>query len=364
MTAPSLEFDVSLERADFRLQVAGRVEPGITALFGPSGSGKTTLLRCLAGLEPDCRGEIWLGEQSWQRGGWRLPTHARGAGLVFQDARLFAHCSVAGNLRYALRRRRGPGPEYDDVIAALGLRPLLERRTAGLSGGERQRVALARALLAAPSVLLLDEPLAALDAARRAAILALIRGLPARYGLPLVYVTHDQEEVLHLADRVLLLREGQRVGSGPGPELFSDPAVWPSLGDAEPGVIWRARVVSQDNAWSLSTLASDGGRLRVPAPGLEIGSSVTVRVRARDVLLALDPPRGTSALNALPVRVTDLRPEGEASVLVGLQTAAGGVLWARVTRQSSAALGLQDGRRLHALFKGSTLAVGALPPAS
>lgn len=362
MTAARLEFDVSLERADFRLQVAGRVEPGITALFGPSGSGKTTLLRCLAGLEPGCRGEVRLGGRAWQRGDWRLPAHARGAGLVFQEARLFAHHSVAGNLRYALRRRRGAGPDYDDVVAALGLQPLLERRTPGLSGGERQRVALARALLAGPSVLLLDEPLAALDAARRAAILALIRELPARYGLPLVYVTHDQEEVLHLADRVLLLRNGRRVGSGSGPELFSDPAVWPSLGDAEPGVIWRARVVSQDTAWSLTTLGSDGGRLQVPALGLDTGRAVTVRVRARDVLLAVDPPRATSALNALPVRVVELRPEGEASVLVGLETAAGGALWARVTRQSAAALRLERGRRLHALFKASALAVGTLPP--
>lgn len=361
MTAPTLEFDVRLWRPGFALQVAGSLQPGITALFGPSGSGKTTLLRCLAGLEPDCRGEVRLGEQVWQRGQRALPAHARRAGLVFQEARLFGHHTVEGNLRYAQRRRRAAGPGLDDVVAALGLQPLLERRTGGLSGGERQRVALARALVAAPSILLLDEPLAALDAARRAAILALIRELPGRYGLPLAYVTHDQEEVLHLADRVLLLRHGERAGAGSAPELFSDPAVWPLLGDAEPGVVWRARVAARDSAWGLTTLAADGGRLQVPALGLATGCRVTVRIRAGNVLLALDPPRATSALNALPARVRELRGEGEAVLLVGLVTDGGATLWARVTRQAASALGLEPGRRLHALIEASSLAVGTLP---
>ena len=355
MTAPLLDFSLTLKRQGFTLAATGEIHPGITALFGHSGCGKTTLLRCLAGLEAGCRGEVRYEDTPWQKPGLMLPAHRRGAGLVFQDTRLFQHLSVAENLDYGLHRRRGEGPSHEEVMDALALAPLLDRAPAGLSGGEAQRVALGRALLAGPRLLLLDEPLAALDYARRRRIMPLIRAIPERFDIPVLYVTHARYEVMELADRVLLMDEGQLLTQGPVGTLFSDPAYWPALGDIAPMVVWDARVAARDHDWGLTTLATEAGRLRVEALPLRRGAEVRLRVTARDVVLVDEPPTACGLVNTLPVVVRGLVPVGSGVTRVELQAGNGAVLWAQVHAQASAALRLEIGRRLHALIRPQVL---------
>ena len=356
MTAALLDFDLALARPGFRLQASGRLQAGITALFGPSGCGKTTLLRALAGLEPGCRGIVEYAGRAWQTQSTRLPPHRRPVGLVFQDLRLFAHMSAAQNLDFALRRRRAPGPDRDEVIEVLGLADLLERRPAALSGGEAQRVALGRALLAGPRVLLLDEPLASLDDARRARVMPLIRAIPARFGVPLFYVTHARREVLSLADRVMLMEDGRIVAHDTVAALFSAPDYWPVLGDIEPTVIWEGRVVARDNDWGLTTLATEAGRLRLGGISPNPGEWLRLRIGAGDVVLMLEPPAASSVMNTLAVRVEALEERANGVLRVGLRAGRRAPLWAEVTRQSAAALRLAPGRRIHALIRPHVLA--------
>jgi len=357
VTASPLEFDLTLERPGFRLRAADRLESGITALFGPSGCGKTTLLRCLAGLEPACQGRIRHGDQHWQGPEGRLPPHRRAVGLVFQDTRLFPHLSARENLDFAERRRRGDGPGRAEVIDGLGLRALLDQSPAALSGGESQRVALGRALLAGPRILLLDEPLSGLDAARQSEIMPLLRAIPERFGVRLLVVTHACHEVLSLANRMILMQAGQLITQAPVSELFSAPDYWPFLGLTEPAVLWPGRVVARDNDWGLTTLATDAGRLRVSGISAGSGAPVMLRVSARDVVLSLEPPMATSMLNSLPVRVETLETEREGVVRVRLAVGHRAALWTHVTRQSVAALRLEPGRRLHALIRPEVLGV-------
>ncbi|MEX0431287.1 molybdenum ABC transporter ATP-binding protein [Spiribacter insolitus] len=351
MSERLLTFDLRLRRRGFELQAEGHLEPGITALFGPSGCGKTTLLRCLAGLEKASEGVIRHGGSAWQTRSTRLPPHRRPVGLVFQDTRLFTHLSVAQNLEFARRRRRAEGPDQQEVVEALGVEGLLDRMPAALSGGEAQRVALGRALLAGPRVLLMDEPLAALDHDRRARIMPLVRAIPERFGVPLLYVTHTRDEVLALADRVMLMNRGEIVAHDTVAEMFSAPAFWPALGGSEPTVVWDARVVARDNDWGLTALASDAGRLRLAGISFNTGVRLRLLVAARDVVLTLEPPLASSALNALPVQVESLESRGNGLVLVRLTAGGRAPLWAEVSRQSAAALRLAPGRRVHALIR-------------
>ena len=357
MSEPLLAFDLQLQRRGFHLRAAAELHPGITALFGQSGCGKTTLLRCLAGLEPGVTGHIRHGDTTWLSATVRWPAHRRRAGYVFQDTRLFSHLSVRQNLDYAVRRRRGDGPEPDEVIAVLGLEALLARQPASLSGGEAQRVALGRALLAGPRVLLLDEPLAALDYGRRRRIMPLIRAIPARFNVPLLYVTHARYEVLDLADRVLLMQAGETVSHDRVADIFSNPAHWSALGDIDPMVVWEGRVVARDNDWGLTTLATAAGRLRVEGLALARGERVRLRVAARDVLLVDEPPVASAALNTLPVTVERTVCAGRGQVHVALRAGAGAMLWAVLHRQSAAALRLEGGRHLHALIRPQILGV-------
>ncbi|RZU99362.1 molybdenum ABC transporter ATP-binding protein [Spiribacter vilamensis] len=355
MTAAALEFDVTLDRPGFSLAAEGRLEPGVTALFGHSGCGKTSLLRCLAGLERGCRGTIRHGEQPWQSRAVALPPHRRAVGLVFQDARLFPHLSVRGNLDYAERRRREDGPGRAEVIDGLGLRKLLDQAPSALSGGEAQRVALGRALLAGPRLLLLDEPLTGLDSARQREIMPLLRTIPERFGIPVLYVTHARHEVLALADRIMLMREGGVLTHASVSSVFSSPDYWALLGQPEPVVIWPGRVVARDNDWGLTVLATDAGRLRISEISADPGDPVALRVAARDVVLTLEPPTATSMLNSLPVRVESLQTVREGVVRVQLGVGHKASLWTEVTRQSVAALRLETGRRIHALIRPEVL---------
>ena len=350
MSVRVLSFDLRLQRPGFTLAAKASIDEGITALFGPSGCGKTTLLRCLAGLEKTATGFVAHAAQTWQAPGVFYPAHRRGVGLVFQDTRLFMHLSAADNLEYALSRRRGEGPERDEVIAALGLAALLTRPAAVLSGGEAQRVALGRALLAGPEVLLLDEPLAALDQPRRQDILSLIRDLPRRFGIPIVYVTHRPEEVLTLADQVLTMNAGVIAEQGHLASLSAQHPGWAQLNGGEPMVIWEGRVVARDIEWGVATLATDAGRLRINGVSLERGAWVRLQLTSQDVVLLLEPPLASSALNTIAVTVGELARQPSGGLRVQLKAGQRAQLWTQVSAQSAASLRIEPGRRLHALI--------------
>ncbi len=352
----ALSVDIRLNHGDFSLQVAQAFAlTGVTGLFGPSGSGKSTLLRVIAGLEGRARGRVAMGPEIWQDGGKHVPPHRRGVGYVFQDTRLFPHLGVRGNLDYALHRARGlDGPGLDEVIDALDLGPLLARRTADLSGGEKQRVAIGRALLAAPKLLLMDEPLAALDEARKAEILPYLERLCDQSRVPILYVSHSVTEVARLAQHMVVLREGRVLRAGPAAELLSDPEAVPMVGSREAGAVIEARIVAQ-HADGLTELAVSAGTLFLPRIDAAIGATLRLRIPAQDVILARARPEGLSALNILPVVVTEVR-EGEGPGAVVQLQAGSDLVLARLTRRSVAALGLKPGVAAHAVLKSVALA--------
>lgn len=336
---------------------------GISAVMGASGSGKSTLLRALAGLETPQRARIALNDLPLHdsTAGLCLPPHRRGIGYVFQNARLFGHRGVAGNLRFAHARAqpvngRVPAPGWDEVVAALDLGPLLQRRVAGLSGGERQRVAIARALLANPRLLLLDEPLSALDLGRKTELLPYIRALPGRFGIPLVYVSHAVEEVAQLADEVLILDAGRVTARGEVHEVLERPEAEAVSGHFEAGVLLDARVRRQVPEFDLTELDIAGQHLTLPRVDALPGTPLRLRVRARDVALALARVEGISIRNQLQARVLriDAEPEGAyAEVLLDLPGAepARAHLRARITREAAANLELAVGQPVWALVK-------------
>ena len=358
-----LDVALALRRAGFALQLDETLElTGITAVMGASGSGKSTLLRALAGLETPQRARIALGGAllADSAAGVHLPPHRRGIGYVFQDARLFGHRRVLGNLRYAQARARPanggtPAPALDEVIAALDLNPLLERRTQGLSGGERQRVAIARALLANPRLLLLDEPLSALDLKRKAELLPYIRALPGRFRIPLIYVSHAVEEVAQLADEVLILTAGRVVARGEVHTVLERPEAEAVSGHFEAGALLDASVQRQVPDYALTELDLAGQRLTLPRIDAPPGTPVRLRVRARDVSIALTHIEGVSIRNQLQARVLriDAEPDGAyAEVLLDLPGTPAQHLRARITRDSVARLGLTTGQPVWALIKG------------
>lgn len=358
-----LECMIEVRHPGFALSLNETIEcAGITAVMGASGSGKSTLLRALAGLETGARGRITLNDEILldSASGRCLPPHRRGIGHVFQDARLFPHRSVRGNLHYAFSRARpGTGaPGFGEVVTALDLLPLLDRRTAGLSGGERQRVAIARALLAHPRLLLMDEPLAALDRKRKAELLPYIRQLPAHFRIPILYVSHAVEEVAQLAGDVLILANGSVVARGAVQTVLEQPEAEAVSGTFEGGVVLDARVAAQVPEYVLTEVEVAGQRLSLPQIAVPVGTPVRLRVRARDVAIALAPVVGTSIRNQLAARVLrlDTDPAGAyAEVLLGLvgaQPGCGPHLRARITRESLATLDLALGQPVWALIKG------------
>lgn len=351
-----LEMDLALERSSFRLAAKGAFDlQGVTTLFGPSGSGKTTLLRLFAGLEPEARGFLRVDGADWLR----TPAYKRPVGFVFQDARLFPHLSVERNLRYAWRRapKDGSPIAWDEVVARMDLGPLLGRRPETLSGGERQRVAIGRALLTRPRLMLMDEPLSALDRARKAAILPLIADLPRNFGVPVIYVTHAVEEALRLSESLILMREGEIFDHGPPLEVFArvPPA---ALGpETESGAALEGRAARYDPEFQMVEADLGGGALlRIPseAPIAE-GTRLRLRVAAADVALARKAPEDISIRNALPVRLAALEPPQGPFVEARLTLEGGGVLRARLTRLAAAELQLREGERLTALVKAAAL---------
>ncbi|HHC73329.1 MAG TPA: molybdenum ABC transporter ATP-binding protein [Thiotrichales bacterium] len=329
---------------------------GVTALFGPSGCGKTTLLRAIAGLESCHCGRLKVGHQVWQERGHCLPTHRRAVGYVFQEANLFPHLSVRGNLEYGWKR--APAAErrvsFDQVVVLLGQEPLLERRIRGLSGGERQRVAIARALLASPRLLLMDEPLAALDEASRESLLESLERLRGTLAIPMLYVTHSQREVGRLADHLVLMEAGRIRASGPVEELLTRTDL-PLARAADAEAVIEAEVAGRDERYHLLRLRFGGGEFLVPEAGRRVEGRVRLRILARDVALALERPRATSVLNVFPAVVESLASVNDAQVVVRLAVEGGGHVLSRITRRSADALGIAPGLRLFAQVKSVAL---------
>ncbi len=359
-----LEARLQLTRPGFRLDVDLQLPgQGVSALFGPSGCGKTTVLRALAGLER-AAGRVALGDSVWQDDAQRrfVPAHRRPLGYVIQEAALFPHLSVQANLDYGRRRSaeaRAGAIDLAQVIDLLGIGALLDRRPATLSGGERQRVAIARALATAPRLLLMDEPLAALDPARKAEILPYLERLHRSLALPIVYVTHALDEVARLADHLVLLEAGQVRAAGPLATLLAR-ADLPLARLDDAGVVIAARVHAHDPGYGLSRIAFDGGMLWVGQTDAAPGEPVRARVLARDVSVTRQAPRETSVLNVLPVVLDSLQPDRSTTLLrlrLGDGAAPAAPVWllARITRRSADALALLPGDRLFAQVKGVAL---------
>ncbi len=327
---------------------------GIVAVFGRSGAGKTSLIRMLSGLLRPDTGRIAVAGRTLfdSAGATDVPPERRRLGYVFQEDRLFPHLSVHGNLTYGLKRapRQERRIGLREVVALLGIEGLLKRRPGDLSGGEKQRVALGRALLANPRLLLMDEPLANLDQPRKDEVLPFIERLRDELAIPIVYVSHAMEEIVRLADAMVLISDGRAVAVGPVEELTSRFDLRPLTGRHEAGSVLETRVRGHDKVFGLSRLAFAGGQLVVPHVMLPLGTTLRVRVRARDVALALTPPADTSIQNILAARVTDLAREQGPLVDV-LLDAGGAPLWARVTARACETLGLEPGREVYALIK-------------
>jgi molybdate transport system ATP-binding protein len=352
---------LQLAHADFALDLDLRLPgQGVSALFGQSGSGKTTFLRCLAGLERAARGRVEVDGEVWQdsaRGLW-VPPHRRAIGYVFQEASLFAHLSVRANLEFGWRRipKAQRRVRLQDACDLLGIDALLERQPLHLSGGERQRVGIARALLTSPRLLLLDEPLAALDSQRKAEILPYLERLHTQLAIPMVYVSHSLDEVARLADHLVLLESGRVLASGPLAPTLARLDLPTALGD-DAGVVIEAWVSGFDPHYQLLGLTLPQSQLtvRVAHTALPIGSRLRFKVQARDVSLSLEGDAASSILNRLPVTVSGHTPAANgAHVLVSLD-AAGTPLLARITRYSFDGLGLQCGKRLWAQIKAVAL---------
>jgi molybdate transport system ATP-binding protein len=337
-----LDADISLVRGGFRMQAKLEVPSGITALFGRSGAGKTTLLRALAGLERGVEGRI------------AVPAHRRAVGYVFQEANLLPHRTVRGNLDFGRRRSRGPGPGWHDVLEFLSLEPILSRAPASLSGGERQRVALARALLRRPRVLLLDEPVSALDEVARREVLTYLERLPDRYAVPTVLVTHVLDEVVRLADRVVWIDGGRVRAEGALEDVLAghDFSRWRG---EDAGVVVQGTVARHDDADHLTEIAGPWGPLLVTRQPHTVGASVRLRVLARDVSLALQVERASTLLNQFDVRVRALEPFRPGEVLVRLGREQGPDLLARVTTRSATRLVLDPGQPVVARVKAVAL---------
>lgn len=357
-----LQLTARLQRPDFLLDVDLHLPArGVTVLFGPSGSGKTSCLRVLAGLEPQARGVVQVDGEVWQDSSQSVmrPVHQRALGYVFQEASLFDHLSVRDNLMFGFKRTPPAQRRHawDHGLALLGIAHLLERSPLDLSGGERQRVAIARALATSPRVLLMDEPLAAIDAARKDEILPWLEQLHAQLDIPVVYVTHSSDELARLADHVVLLSEGRALCSGPVMELMTRLDLPLARGDAAAALI-EAHAVGHSSADDLSELTFEGGCLLLPQAGsaaLPQGSPVRVRIQARDVSLSLQAPEHSSVLNVLRATVVDVVDDSPGQVLVGLRLGDGpgsARLLSRISQLSARRLGIAPGQAVFAQIKG------------
>ncbi|WP_051229007.1 molybdenum ABC transporter ATP-binding protein [Paludibacterium yongneupense] len=351
-----LELKIALTHPGFALAVDLELPGhGVSALFGPSGSGKTTLLRAIAGLEKNARGHIRINGECWQDGKGSLPTHRRALGYVFQEANLFEHLSVRGNLEFGFRRASGARRDrFERTVELLDIGPMLARRPATLSGGEKQRVAIARALVTEPRLLLLDEPLAALDAARKRDILPYLERLHTELDIPVLYVSHAPDEVAQLADHLVLLQDGAVIAHGPLREMLARLDLNEAFGD-EHTVVLETRIGRHEDDDHLSRLDFAGGNILVARRPESPGHGLRCRIDARDVSLTLHASEDSSILNILPAIVDAIADtRNPANVLVRLDVG-GTPLLARITRRSLHRLGLAPGTRVWAQIKSVAL---------
>ena len=352
----SLHLQFNLTRADFALnvdlQLPGR---GVTALFGPSGCGKTTLLRCIAGLER-ASGSLMVNEHLWQDATHFTPTHQRAIGYVFQEASLFPHLSVRGNLQYGMKRVSSNGNvAIDPIIDLLGIRALLDRKPEGLSGGERQRVAIARALAVDPKLLLMDEPLAALDLKRKQEILPYLDRLQATLEIPILYVTHSPDEVVRLAHHLVVMDAGSVVASGELADTLSQLDLPVKLGQ-EAGVVIESVVGSIESQWHLTRMDFDGGSVWIRDPGLALGAKARVRILASDVSLAREQPGKSSIQNVLQGQIDAMRDDEHPGLVLVRVKVGDTALLARVTKRAVSELALMPGDTVWTQVKSVALA--------
>ena len=348
----NIEARFNIQRENFTLD-AQLTTPmqGLTAVFGPSGCGKTTLLRAIAGLEYCSGGYLAIGDQRWQDRQQFVPIHKRSLGYVFQEATLFPHLTVCDNLEYGFKRlpvnERRLG--FEQVTELLGVKTLLSRHPAHLSGGERQRVAIARAVLTSPSLLLMDEPLAALDVKSKTEIYPFIDRLHQELDIPVIYVSHSPDEVARLADHLALMESGKIVASGPITDMFTRTDL-PLAHSNDAESIIEAKVTDHDEEFQLSYLTFAGGKFTVPGTSLKLGQKVRLRILARDVSLTLEHQTNTSILNIFAVVVDSIIEHSPSQVTVRL-SAQGTPILARLTRKSASQLGLETGKPVYAQVK-------------
>ncbi|WP_377170686.1 molybdenum ABC transporter ATP-binding protein [Roseovarius aquimarinus] len=358
----SLGIDIAHRIGGFALEAAFDAGPGVTAIFGPSGSGKTTIAKAVAGLMTPDAGRIDLGGDTLFDAARRvnLPPARRRVGVVFQDGRLFPHLTVAQNIAFGARHapKGAPGLGAEVIERILGIGGLMARRPAGLSGGEKQRVAIARALAMRPRLLLMDEPLAALDGPRKDEILPYLERLRdaggEAGGVPIVYISHAVSEIARLADRIVVLRDGRVLRAGAMTEVLSDPAMVPLMGVREAGSVLMARVTEADPG-GLSRLAFGGGELRLPGIAAEVGTVLRIRILAQDVLIALARPTGLSSRNILPATVEAMHRGGGPGVALSLRLGEERIL-ARITSEAMDELGLTPGTPCFAVLKATAVA--------
>jgi molybdate transport system ATP-binding protein len=355
-----IDIAVKKRQGAFTLDVAFTSHSGVTALFGRSGAGKSSVVAMTAGLARPDQGHIRVDEHALfdAANGIDLPPERRRVGLIFQDGRLFPHMTVAANLRYG--ERRTPAAEryvtFDRVVELLGIGPLLDRRPARLSGGEKQRVAIGRALLSSPHLLLMDEPLAALDGARKAEVLPFIARLGRELAVPILYVSHSIEEILELADDLVVLDDGKVVAAGRLEQVLCDTDLSSITGRLDAGSILIATVHAHLPDFATTRLALGPNWMSVPMVEASLGSKVRLRISAHDVSLATERPLHTSIQNVLSGTIASVRPEADGQVDVRVNIDGDGTLWTRVTQMAVAELGLCPGQPIFALVKTASIA--------
>jgi molybdate transport system ATP-binding protein len=348
-----------LDYGAFALDVDLRLpSSGITVLFGHSGSGKTTLLRCIAGLQHAPQGFLSINGKLWQDSDNKLflPTHKRSLGYVFQEANLFAHLTVLDNLAYGLKRigQNTNTDQFRQIAELLGIAHLMERMPEYLSGGERQRVAIARALVLNPDVLLMDEPLASLDFKRKQEILPFLTRLHNELNIPVLYVTHSQQEVAQLADYLVVLDSGKVQAAGLLSDTFSRLDL-PLAQDKQASSVWQVKIIAHEADYHLTHVGFDGGELSLPAINAPLGTLLRIQIYASDVSIILEVPKATSILNILPATITDIIDDAENGQTVLRLQVGSQPLLAHITRKSAHKLDLQTGISVYVQIKGTSI---------
>lgn len=353
----SLSVDMRHSFGGFSLDAAFDAGPGLTAIMGRSGAGKTTIAHAVAGILSPDQGRVSIDGADLLNTdqGVNVPIHRRRIGYVFQEARLFPHLTVRRNLLYGKWFSRASGREFDRIVDMLGVGPLLNRRPGALSGGERQRVALGRALLADPRLLVMDEPLAALDAQRKAEIIPYLERLRDEAGKPILYVSHSASEVARLATTLVVVEAGRVIANGRAADVLADPDLARAMPIRQAGAVLTATIAAHDDADGLTELSISGGRLYLPRIAGAPGALVRVRVEAHDILLFSTRPSGLSALNVLEAQVTAIRQGDGPGAMVGLRVGDDAML-ARVTRRSVRLMGLSAGATCFAVLKSTSIA--------